>query len=255
MDAEVTAHFEDIHAVLLNELARAEHSIVAAVAWFTDREILAALRHRAGHGVSIQVAITDDEINRPPKAPPYDSLIELGGAVHRVVSGSHNASLMHHKFCVIDERTVITGSYNWTRHARENDENVTVVRHHPSYAASFLETFDRIVGRQRSDAPALDERMVRKRLEMVRNLIQLGETEDTDPHLRKLRPIAEPAGLNPMIRAMEDGRYEQALEHIESWLSRASALVDADDAQIPYLRLRLQALEFELEALTSELAG
>ena len=35
--------------------------------------------------------------------------------------------LMHHKFCVIDRSTVITGSYNWSFRAQENEENITVI--------------------------------------------------------------------------------------------------------------------------------
>ena len=36
-------------------------------------------------------------------------------------------SHMHHKFCVIDNRILMTGSFNWTRHASAmNYENITI---------------------------------------------------------------------------------------------------------------------------------
>jgi phosphatidylserine/phosphatidylglycerophosphate/cardiolipin synthase-like enzyme len=35
---------------------------------------------------------------------------------------------MHNKFCVIDYETVITGSYNWTRQAAINEENIVVFK-------------------------------------------------------------------------------------------------------------------------------
>ncbi|MFO7886533.1 MAG: phospholipase D-like domain-containing protein [Desulfobacteraceae bacterium] len=171
MEPEITAYFDDIHEVLLREIHSAETSIDSAVAWFTDREILNALLRRASHGISIRVAITDDDINRPPKAPAFDSLIDLGGEIHRVRSGGHRESLMHHKFCVIDHSTVITGSYNWTRRARENAENITVVRNHPSFAARFLDTFEQIVGPP-SKTNAIDTNQIRKRLELLRNLMR-----------------------------------------------------------------------------------
>lgn len=254
MEPEITAHFDDIHEVLLREIHSADTSIVSAVAWFTDREILNALLRRASHGISIRVAITDDHINRPPKAPAFDSLVDLGGEIHRVQPGSRRASLMHHKFCVIDESTVITGSYNWTRRARENAENVTVVRHHPSFAARFIDTFEQIVGQRAGGTDGIDTAQIRKRLELIRNLIQLGETVDLLSHIQRLRGVADEAGIRNILEAIDQGDYELALEGIEQWLVRASALVSMEDAEIPYLRLHLEALEVELSALTSEKA-
>jgi len=34
---------------------------------------------------------------------------------------------MHNKFCVIDNQTIISGSYNWTINANSNDENITIL--------------------------------------------------------------------------------------------------------------------------------
>lgn len=252
MEPEITAHFESIHELLLTEIGSAETSIVAAVAWFTDREILDALRQRAARGVSVRVAITDDDINRPPKAPAFEPLMDLGGEIHRISPGSTRESLMHHKFCVVDEATVITGSYNWTRRARHNAENVTLVRNHPSFAARFVDTFRQIVGEQPNDDLGVDGGRIRKRLELIRNLIQLGETQEMLPHTNRLRGVAGGAGLAAVVAAIDKRDYERALEAIEDWLARASALVRRDDAEVPYLRLRLQTLEFELEALTAE---
>jgi hypothetical protein len=48
---------------------------------------------------------------------------------------------MHHKFCVIDHRIVITGSYNWTNNAEKNDENIVIVEDYTlalEYADAFL---------------------------------------------------------------------------------------------------------------------
>ena len=33
---------------------------------------------------------------------------------------------MHHKFCVIDLKKVIHGSYNWTTKAQYNNETITI---------------------------------------------------------------------------------------------------------------------------------
>jgi phosphatidylserine/phosphatidylglycerophosphate/cardiolipin synthase-like enzyme len=55
-----------------------------------------------------------------------------------------NCYILHHKVIVIDERTVITGSYNFTGSAeRDNDENLVIVDD-PNLARAYLEEFQRV---------------------------------------------------------------------------------------------------------------
>lgn len=48
---------------------------------------------------------------------------------------------MHNKFCVIDGKTVINGSYNWTYSATSNEENVNVVTDNKEFAEKFVLQF------------------------------------------------------------------------------------------------------------------
>jgi phosphatidylserine/phosphatidylglycerophosphate/cardiolipin synthase-like enzyme len=53
-----------------------------------------------------------------------------------------NCYILHHKVIIIDERTVITGSYNFTGSAeRDNDENLVIVDD-PALARSYLDEFN-----------------------------------------------------------------------------------------------------------------
>jgi phosphatidylserine/phosphatidylglycerophosphate/cardiolipin synthase-like enzyme len=53
--------------------------------------------------------------------------------------------LLHHKFAVIDRRTVITGSHNWSNAANyHNDETLLVIQDNPTVAAHFNREFDRL---------------------------------------------------------------------------------------------------------------
>lgn len=49
-------------------------------------------------------------------------------------------NIMHHKFCVIDLKKVIHGSYNWTNKAKYNQENITVTEDRTS-AEKFAKKF------------------------------------------------------------------------------------------------------------------
>jgi competence ComEA-like helix-hairpin-helix protein len=52
--------------------------------------------------------------------------------------------LLHHKFGVIDQQTVITGSHNWSKAANHgNDETVLIVEN-PTIAAHYVREFNRL---------------------------------------------------------------------------------------------------------------
>ncbi|HIP88190.1 MAG TPA: DUF1669 domain-containing protein, partial [Anaerolineales bacterium] len=58
--------------------------------------------------------------------------------------------IMHHKVFVVDDQTVVTGSFNFTLSAEEqNDENVLIL-HDAEVAAAYAEEFDRVLEVARS---------------------------------------------------------------------------------------------------------
>jgi phosphatidylserine/phosphatidylglycerophosphate/cardiolipin synthase-like enzyme len=53
--------------------------------------------------------------------------------------------LLHHKFAIIDRRTVITGSHNWSNAANyRNDETLLIIQDNSTVAAHFDREFDRL---------------------------------------------------------------------------------------------------------------
>lgn len=252
---ELKAHFSNIHKVIIDYLGEAQVEIVAAIAWFTDRDIFEVLCKKSSLGTKVSVALIGDEINKGPGGLNFQRLINLGGKVTFLPPGSRDEPTMHHKFCVIDRSTVITGSYNWSHKARSNDENITVVTESTDFASKYLDTFNNLLIRIGQGEPAaIDVDAVRRRLELIRSLILLGEQEDISNHVSKLRPTAESLPVSPIIAALDKGAYREALEQIDAYLRRATALVVAGYADIPRLRFQLESLELRLESLTEEKA-
>jgi len=55
-----------------------------------------------------------------------------------------NCYILHHKVIVIDERTVLTGSYNFIGSAeKDNDENLVIVDD-PNLARAYVDEFERV---------------------------------------------------------------------------------------------------------------
>ena len=79
-----------------------------------------------------------------------DKLFDEGSDVARLaaegidIKVDQTSNHMHHKFMVVDESSLITGSYNWTRSAaRFNHENIILTKE-SALAKSFLKEFDRL---------------------------------------------------------------------------------------------------------------
>jgi phosphatidylserine/phosphatidylglycerophosphate/cardiolipin synthase-like enzyme len=61
-------------------------------------------------------------------AKQTEALARLKSAGVRFAIGHVPGGILHDKFAVFDHRIVVTGSYNWTNHARErNRENLLLL--------------------------------------------------------------------------------------------------------------------------------
>jgi hypothetical protein len=254
---ELKAHFSCISKVIIDHLSGAQFEIAAAVAWFTDRDIFEVLCKKARLGVKVSVVLIGDEINQGAGRLNFTKLQNLGGQVVFLAQGSATEPIMHHKFCVVDRNIVITGSYNWSQKARSNDENITVVTDAGAFAQEYFGAFESLLDRAGCPIPqpaVIDTEAARRRLELVRNLVLLGEQEELGPHVRKLRSAAESLGLGRIVVALDSGEFTTALELINDHLNRATSLVLAGDVDIAQLRFQLSVLELRLESLSNEKA-
>ena len=133
-ELEKAVYFGGIQSQILDELSNAKFIIWVAVAWFTDKILFNKLIEKQKEGVNVQVVVIDDDINQK-----YGVELEQFFETKRI-SKSQFENIMHNKFCVIDLETVINGSYNWTKKAQYNQENITVDKS-KTLAVSFAEQF------------------------------------------------------------------------------------------------------------------
>jgi phosphatidylserine/phosphatidylglycerophosphate/cardiolipin synthase-like enzyme len=131
----MNVHFDKIQSEIVQQLQQAKFIVWIAVAWFTDQHLFNQLIQLHKRGVNIQIVITDDRINT---GIPFEKWFET----YRVKQTGPNDSLMHNKFCIIDLKTVLHGSYNWTNRAQYNNETMAIVsgrQNAEKFAEQFME--------------------------------------------------------------------------------------------------------------------
>lgn len=115
--------YKGIEKKLLSNLINADNSVEIAVAWFTNPAIFDLLIELINRNIRIHIILCDDIMNFANPKTNFQKLIDLGANI-RV---SKSPKLMHNKFCIIDNRILITGSYNWTLRAEKlNLENIII---------------------------------------------------------------------------------------------------------------------------------
>ena len=135
------AYFSDIRKEIILRLKSAQKEVKIAMAWFTSAELFDELIECCRRGVSVNLLLLDDAINWMYYAPDFNVLKDAGANI-RIVSRDYG--MLHHKFCVIDQQLIITGSYNWTYYAEtRNIENVVIIND-ALLATSYLGEFDAI---------------------------------------------------------------------------------------------------------------
>ena len=117
----VKHYSNNIQNVIQGELFAASQSIKIAVAWFTNDLLFQPLLLKLATGVKIDIILNKDEINLSSSIN-FNLFVQQGGNLY----WNESNRLMHDKFCIIDDRVVITGSYNWTNKAEINYESISV---------------------------------------------------------------------------------------------------------------------------------
>ena len=137
----VKAHFENIRQNIIDELDKATEKIVVAVYWFTNQTLFQKLISKVEEGLKVELIIHNDYINNRDSGLNFQNFIDIGGEFYF----SNTLNPMHNKFCIIDNKVLINGSYNWTYYAEDrNRENILIIKNEQETLDSFSSEFDRL---------------------------------------------------------------------------------------------------------------
>jgi phosphatidylserine/phosphatidylglycerophosphate/cardiolipin synthase-like enzyme len=129
---------DDVAGKITGRLDQAQQSIHFMAFSFTSDSIGSAIHARAKAGIS--VAGVFEKTGSETQFSEYGKLLKAGLDVLQ----DGNPYVMHHKVIIIDGRTVIFGSYNFSNNAdKDNDENLLIIDD-PALAQAFEAEFQRV---------------------------------------------------------------------------------------------------------------
>ncbi|MBN1967410.1 MAG: hypothetical protein JW910_22340 [Anaerolineae bacterium] len=123
---------------VIEEINAAQSSIRFMAFSFTQDDIGNAVMARADAGVAVSGVF--DVLNSGGER--YNELYRFWCAGDRNMRWDGNPYILHHKVIIIDDATVLIGSFNFSNNATEdNDENLLII-HDPAIAARYVAEFN-----------------------------------------------------------------------------------------------------------------
>tara|TARA_R110001606_G_scaffold262634_1_gene411253 strand:+ start:927 stop:1916 length:990 start_codon:yes stop_codon:yes gene_type:complete len=134
--------FNNIESEIISSIRKSEKNLKIAVTWFTNQEIfIEILKKLENPEFEVHLIVLNDRINNKKEGLDFQKLIESKGNFYF----SNSDNMVHHKICIIDNSTLITGSYNWTYYAENrNWENVVFIQNR-EIIEGYINEFDRII--------------------------------------------------------------------------------------------------------------
>jgi mitochondrial cardiolipin hydrolase len=123
---------------ILSGIQGVRTSLKICVFTISDDRITRAILQAHRRGIPVRI-LTDNE-KLFDKGSDIRELAAAGIPVRVDQTPNH----MHHKFALLDNHTLLTGSYNWTRSAALYNHENLVVTNQPNLVQDFGREFDRL---------------------------------------------------------------------------------------------------------------
>jgi phosphatidylserine/phosphatidylglycerophosphate/cardiolipin synthase-like enzyme len=128
---------EEIH--LINLISKTRSSIDIAMFTINNVRIAEEIKNLFNRQIKLRI-ITDSECIKMPSSNIY-SLAAMGISIKTDDSIRYH---MHHKFCVIDNSVVVTGSFNWTDQAVNHNQENLLFLENKDLARQYSDEFQRL---------------------------------------------------------------------------------------------------------------
>ena len=129
---------EDCLNDIIEMIQSAKEFLDVCVFTISDNRISDELIKAYNKGVSVRIISDNDKMN------------DLGSDIRSLVSNGipvkidNSPNFMHHKFMIVDELTILTGSYNWTRSAAQYNQENTIIVDSDEIVSNFIDAFSQL---------------------------------------------------------------------------------------------------------------
>jgi phosphatidylserine/phosphatidylglycerophosphate/cardiolipin synthase-like enzyme len=122
---------------VVREIAAAKREVLVLAYGFTSRPISQALVDAKLRGVDVDIIL--DHSNEKEEHSDLHFLLEQ--KLNPVIDAHH--AIAHNKVMLIDGRTIVTGSFNFTAHAEShNAENLIIIKGHSDLISAYRHDFE-----------------------------------------------------------------------------------------------------------------
>lgn len=128
---------ENCHQKFSQTLNQSKSSIQCALHEFDNKKLSQLLIQKHKQNITITLIIEDKYKNELGLNPLKKQKIQIK-------TDGKNSKLMHHKFCIIDNKTIITGSTNPTENGFYKNNNNMLIIHSKQLAKHFQQEFNQL---------------------------------------------------------------------------------------------------------------
>lgn len=126
--------------VIEQRIGQTSISLDVALYRLNNPKLAGAVSDAARRGVLVRVIIDRRKYEEDSQTR---LLLQDSGLPFRLLLGrGRKGSKMHHKFAILDGRTALTGSYNWTLESEEENYDHLVILQDPQVLEAYRREFD-----------------------------------------------------------------------------------------------------------------
>ena len=129
---------EDCLNDIIEQIQSASKFLDVCVFTISDNRISDELIKAYNNGIEIRIISDNEKMN--DDGSDIKNLASVGIPIKIDQSPSH----MHHKYMIIDELKVLTGSYNWTKAAAQYNQENIVITDNDDIVTGFIDNFSQL---------------------------------------------------------------------------------------------------------------
>ena len=201
--------FTKIREEIMCELLNSKESVKIAMAYLTDIKIIELLCLLSSKGINVSIIISSEEINFRQIGMEVQKMINQGVKLYLYTTEDDRHSILHHKFCIIDHKTLLQGSFNWTKKANEsNNETLLLIKDDNQSINEFTEEFERLkkLAGLETERHQLEIAKALNYFTLIKTFINIGKTNEINAYLHEIKNIEE---LKTAVDLLFNGEYEK----------------------------------------------